>query len=516
MKNDSPCTDMRTTAWRLALLCMALWGVVYYLRLFDQKLLLGDEGTILLDAWRIASGEIPHRDFFQGFPPASFIPTAALFLLFGPSLLAGRLLAFALAVSIVLSLDLVLRKLEADRVLRLLSLALLIPFGVSYWPIPSHHWWAALHCLLSAYFLLSAPGSRKPRHAYFSAGVFAALAAFSLQDQGGYFIIFTALLYLPALEGRERKEAIWGGLTGVGTVALLFSAWLLPTAGIGNLVNDLLVFPLTSYHNIEGHKFDLFSGWRSVMPVFSRDGFGKAPLYLGSMTLIAFFFMLVPVISFASLSFGRVRKLAPSPQIAVAASLAISAFLTALHRWSFTNLVWALPGLLPAMFLLWKTSQAKRFFSATAIVIVAAATVFSVSFYRAAAPERLVTIASSAGSLRAFNSGEVQDLLRLLDHIERFKKPGDTLFCSGFHSLINIFTLMKNPTPFDSFLVFNTESQYQRLFSELGSERITWICMPKTRDSANARIIPVISGKYDLSFENDRYMLYRLREQYRR
>ncbi len=153
---------MRTTAWRLALLCMALWGVVYYLRLFDQKLLLGDEGTILLDAWRIASGEIPHRDFFQGFPPASFIPTAALFLLFGPSLLAGRLLAFALAVSIVLSLDLVLRKLEADRVLRLLSLALLIPFGVSYWPIPSHHWWAAIHCLLSAYFLLSAPARGSP------------------------------------------------------------------------------------------------------------------------------------------------------------------------------------------------------------------------------------------------------------------------------------------------------------------------------------------------------------------
>ena len=344
----------------------------------------------------------------------------------------------------------------------------------------------------------------------------AALAAFSLQDQGGYFIIFTAVLYIPALPGQARKDAVIGCLSGLSSVALLFSAWLLPTAGIGNLVNDLLVFPLTSYHNIEGHKFDLLSGWRSVMPLFTEGGFGKAPLYLGSMTLIAFFLMLVPVISFASLSYGKIRKLASSPSIAVAASLAISAFLTALHRWSFTNLVWALPGLLPAMFLLWKAPRAKRFFSATAIVIVAAATVFSVSFYRAAAPERLVTIASSAGSLRAFNSGEVQDLLGLLDHIERFKKPGDTLFCSGFHSLINIFTLMKNPTPFDSFLVFNTERQYQRLFSELGSERITWICMPKTRDSANARIIPLISGKYDLSFENDRYMLYRLREQYRR
>ena len=201
MKNDAPCTDMRTTAWRLALLCMALWGVVYYLRLFDQKLLLGDEGTILLDAWRIASGEIPHRDFFQGFPPASFIPTAALFLLFGPSLLAGRLLALALAVSIVLSLDLVLRKLEAHRVLRLLSLALLIPFGVSYWPIPSHHWWAALHCLLSAYFLLSAPGSRKPRHAYFSAGVFTALAA------------YTALVFVAAALAFPRKKS--GELTFV-------------------------------------------------------------------------------------------------------------------------------------------------------------------------------------------------------------------------------------------------------------------------------------------------------------
>ncbi len=187
------------------------------MRLFDQKFLLGDEGVALTSAWRISYGEIPDRDFFVIIPPFSFVPTALLFKFFGPSVLVGRLISIILAFGLIFILNLVLKKTAVDDYLRILSISLLIPFGVSYWPIPSHHWWCDLFCLLCLYFFLSPfseegvkESSENGRNLFLS-GIFCALAFFTLQDQGGYLLILLIsfiLLRFIKKEGASGKKPV--------------------------------------------------------------------------------------------------------------------------------------------------------------------------------------------------------------------------------------------------------------------------------------------------------------------
>jgi len=50
-----------------------------------------DEGLILVGSTRVLSGDIPYRDFYTNYGPAQFYILAALFKLFGPSVLVERL-----------------------------------------------------------------------------------------------------------------------------------------------------------------------------------------------------------------------------------------------------------------------------------------------------------------------------------------------------------------------------------------------------------------------------------------
>src|ERR1700679_4349241 len=50
-----------------------------------------DESIILTGAMRVAAGQIPHRDFYANYGPGQFYTIAALFKLFGESILIERL-----------------------------------------------------------------------------------------------------------------------------------------------------------------------------------------------------------------------------------------------------------------------------------------------------------------------------------------------------------------------------------------------------------------------------------------
>lgn len=509
--------DYRSPKWLTVLrgtlfIALEIWGAVYYLHLFDQKLLLGDEGVALMNGWRIALGEVPHRDFFSFIPPASFLPTAALFKLFGPSILVSRLIAFALAMLLCFSTDMVLSKLGATRPVRFMSLALLIPFGVSYWPLPSHHWWCDILCLAAAIFLLRSAESGSPGRWAFAGGASAALAALSLQDQGGYFLLLASVLFLPSVQAVKRKAIAVHSAGGVLAVLALFAAWIVPSADAGRLFSDLVIFPLTSYHNIEGHQGDILSGWNQILPVLSPSFFFKAPFYLASLAAIAVLFMTLPVLSASALFAGTLKKKQPRHHVALAAALALSFFGAALHRWSFTNIVWAFPGLAIPLALLPSSGRTGKALRLIASFFAVAALVFSFSFYRLSGDERLVTVRTSAGSLRTFKSADTRDLIALLDYLEPRKKDGDTLFCGGFKGLINILSGMRNPTPYNDFLDYNTADQVVDLRSVVQSGKITWICLPKSARGISATLRPDMEKSYRLAYENGTYSLYRLYE----
>jgi len=50
-----------------------------------------DEGIMLTGAMRVVQGALPHRDFYANYGPGQFFTLAAIFKLFGPSILVERI-----------------------------------------------------------------------------------------------------------------------------------------------------------------------------------------------------------------------------------------------------------------------------------------------------------------------------------------------------------------------------------------------------------------------------------------
>jgi len=63
---------------------------LYFIVCMDRNVNPYDEGIILFGANRVMDGDIPHRDFYANYGPAQFYIVAALFKVFGPSVLIER------------------------------------------------------------------------------------------------------------------------------------------------------------------------------------------------------------------------------------------------------------------------------------------------------------------------------------------------------------------------------------------------------------------------------------------
>src|SRR2546430_8083144 len=64
---------------------------LFYLSLFRRYSVIDpDEGVVLQGAERILRGEVPYRDFFMFYTPGSMYIVAALFKIFGDSLIVAR------------------------------------------------------------------------------------------------------------------------------------------------------------------------------------------------------------------------------------------------------------------------------------------------------------------------------------------------------------------------------------------------------------------------------------------
>lgn len=494
-------------------LVLFVWALIYYLHLFDSKLLLGDEGVAITNGWRISYREIPYRDFFVIIPPFSFFPTAFFLKIFGQSILAGRVISFILAFLLVFLLNMVLNKTAGDIYLRIMSFSILIPFGISYWPIPSHHWWADLLCLLSIYFFFPRFEASHPEHSFgasspegslFLSGIFCGLAVWTLQDQGGYlFILLISFMFLRIIKKKEiyTFKSLTLFLAGFIFVASLFLLWLLPTVGFSRLFQDLVLFPLASYHNLEGHKFDLFSGWEQVYQLFSQGAFLRAPLYSLTMAIITLFFFLLPLISIFSLVYGKRNKFCCSERIFLVFSLFVSGFLTSLHRWSFTNMVWALPLLLPSLIFLFE-GRTKKVARIISLVLTISAILFSFSFYRLSSLDRMVSVCGKAGCVKTFRSSYSLSVKQAVSYLDTNSKENETLFCFGFNSLINFLTLLKNPTPFNDFVDYNTSNQYENLLKSIDEKKVDWILIPINGGKTNPKLENIVIDKYQKKFEN--------------
>lgn len=471
-----------------------LMFLLFLLRTFDEKLLVGDEGIAAMGAWRISQGQVPGKDYFESIPPVSFVINAIGFRLLGPTVLAERGLAFAYGILLALLVDRLLSAYAVGLWPRIFSLAVLTHAGVSLWPIPSHHWAVAILQIGALLALHRGLGSRRTRAWGFAGGALTTLGALTLQTQGAALVLFLLLLFFPFLGERTlRRHLLVGWLAGGASVVLLGAALLLPQVSAYDLWYQWVTFPTSRYYEIPDNRSGIFSGWTDIISLWKFGLIRPNFLYAASLTCNQIFLWILPFLAISSLMRAYWKSWLPRPQIGLLAAGSCTFIAGTLHRWSLTNLAWC--SALPLVALSWALEKGaaapeRRFRWPSWIFLIlfgGSSLLFATEYYRFTSPEKTWNVTGSAGTLRSVVPREAASVQAVVDAVETFVPPRTPLFCNGYFSLVNFLTLRPNPTPYNQFLYpgMHTAEQAKEVMAILSSRPNAFVLTRVKRGSAS-------------------------------
>ena len=261
-----------------------------------------DEGLMLQAAARIASGEVPYRDFWWYYPPGQPYLLAGLWKLSGPSLLDWRILrVLANAVVALLAWRLALTRSTAPVAL----LAWLVALLAMAYPSGPHPFPLALAFALGALLLFE-------RHPAWAGVLVGACAAWRLE-----FAAYLGLGILLALalspEAASRRRGIPRVLGASVLTGLALYLPVIAQAGAGSSWDLLVRYPLTEFGDYQGLPFPL--AYDGPLNTSSPGGF----LSDSAENLLAWWLPLVAVVGFAGAAaalLGSFRRATDWPVIA--------------------------------------------------------------------------------------------------------------------------------------------------------------------------------------------------------
>jgi len=478
-------------------LCLAVI-LPYMLLLWNSSFQVGDEGVALMGGWRISQGQVPHGDFFAIVPPFSFLMTAGVFHLFGVSILSGRLLVIVYGLLLVIGVDRLLFRYTNDTWVRIMTSAFLIPFGVFYWPLPSHHWLVIILQLFSLICLDKAYSSQTPWTWGILSGVLASLGCFSMQDQGGYLVLGLIIAFFPWIKERGLRNRLFFGWSGGGVLAsLAFAVYLFPRVSIQQLWYQLVVFPLTRYGEVSGNRGGLFFGWRDILPTW--EAFRSHFIYHLCLIPLNILLFLLPPIAIVVLALAYRKKWRPCARVGLLTAGTIAAIGGCAHRWSIVNLAWAAPLLMVLLAL--GLSQARLSgqiqIRRTSTILVILLTVLSLllagSHLVAQSPKNSSIIQSRGGTIRSTDHQKAKTVQEVISAVEAHTPEDAPLVVTSFVPLVSFMTQRPNPTRFD-FLVhpeYHTDRQAAEVIHSLKASTQTYVLMGRGArlDSALDRYI---------------------------
>ena len=191
-----------------------------------------DEGLILAAAGRIADGQLPYRDFWTNYGPAEPVLLAGLVKLFGPSLLAWRIVRVLVGGVVAV---LCLRIARAWGVGERWAAAAGLAAGSAVaWPLTSAPTVFALAPALGVLVVLATPHLEWSTGRLIGAGLLAGLAAW-LRPELGLAAGLGGLLLTGGLAPAFRFAAV-----ATATVAVLYLPFIL--AAPGDFADDVLGF----------------------------------------------------------------------------------------------------------------------------------------------------------------------------------------------------------------------------------------------------------------------------------
>ena len=191
-----------------------------------------DEGTVLYDSFRITSGEVIYRDFFQFQGPVFYYIYGGLFAIIGPTLTSARALNLLVtALTAMLIALLIARNLGfiAGAGAAAVHACLLVPM----WPYAYPHWLAESFVFTGIYFLVT---SRCRARSELIGGVFLGLSAFTIQSIGLPILsACLAAMTVPGITKRNWKEACIRPIRVLMGASLCVSAFVFYLGMVGGL-----------------------------------------------------------------------------------------------------------------------------------------------------------------------------------------------------------------------------------------------------------------------------------------
>ena len=263
-----------------------------------------DEGLMLQAAARIASGEVPYRDFWWFYPPGQPYLLAGLWKLSGPSLLDWRVLRVIVNAVVALLAWRLARRRSTAPVALLAWLAALLAMA---YPSGPHPFPLALAFALGALLLFE-------RHPAWAGVLLGACAAWRLE-----FAAYLGLGILLALavspDASRRTHGIPRVLAASLVTALALYLPVVAQAGAGTSWDLLVRYPLTEFGDYQGLPFPI--AYDGPLNTSSLSGF----LSDSAENLLAWWLPLAAIVGFAGAAVALLASFRRSADWPVIATL---------------------------------------------------------------------------------------------------------------------------------------------------------------------------------------------------
>ena len=240
---------------------------------------LYDESIILTGAMRVATGQIPHQDFYTNYGPGQFYTVAALFKFFGQSVIVERLYDLFLR-ALIVSLIYIIASSWCRQSIAIWTtiVSFLWLFGIDQIVgtavIP-----VSLLNLVAVILILPVFSRPLPAKRMLAAGVVAGIASLFRYDTGialfgieACVVAIAIVLRTTGIANRLRNFVVelWPCLLGFATVTLATLGYYLSRAPIYPFVHDILIYPSKYYHR----------GRNLPFPAINLKGLDNIGIYL--------------------------------------------------------------------------------------------------------------------------------------------------------------------------------------------------------------------------------------------
>ncbi len=208
-----------------------------------RGIVYSDEGYILQTASRVLSGEVPYRDFHFAYTPLSIYATAFSFLLFGKSIIAGRILMIFISLGSAYLLYHICFVISNSKVISLLSVVTFISWGVLHtnfaWPVM----FAICTALGFCWFMLQAAKQKQKLLMLFGASSMVFLTLMAKQNFGVVLLMVFVIAFI-SQKNLWKKHYMLYAVSGVLIPSFLYICYLFITNSFFSFVDDFYVFTL--------------------------------------------------------------------------------------------------------------------------------------------------------------------------------------------------------------------------------------------------------------------------------